>query len=79
MLRYTQLSAGVRRIAEHGDPANPAMRSIIARWSPYQNLKPGVKYPRVFFLASTAAAIQAHCGRNAPTNSHSSTRISEGT
>jgi prolyl oligopeptidase len=53
MLRYTHMSAGASWIAEYGDPADPAMRAVIARWSPYQNLKHGVKYPRVFFLAST--------------------------
>ena len=53
MLRYTHMSAGASWIAEYGDPADPAMRAIIARWSPYQNVKHGVKYPRVFFLAST--------------------------
>src|SRR5262249_28274735 len=50
MLRYTQMSAGASWIAEYGDPANARQRAIIARWSPYQNVKPGVRYPRVFFL-----------------------------
>lgn len=53
MLRYRHMSAGPSWIAEYGDPANPRMRPIIARWSPYQNLRPGVRYPRAFFLTST--------------------------
>ena len=54
MLRFTQMSAGASWIAEYGDPADPRQRAIIAQWSPYQNLKSGVKYPRVFFMASTS-------------------------
>ncbi|MCE9523652.1 MAG: prolyl oligopeptidase family serine peptidase [Alphaproteobacteria bacterium] len=53
MLRYTHMSAGASWVSEYGDPADPRMRAIIARWSPYQNLKQGVKYPRVFFMTST--------------------------
>ena len=53
MLRYTQLSAGASWIAEYGDPAIPRMRAVIERWSPYQNIRSGVKYPRAFFLTST--------------------------
>ncbi len=53
MLRYTQMSAGASWIAEYGDPADPRLRPIIARWSPYQNLRQGVKYPRVFFMSAS--------------------------
>lgn len=53
MLRYTRLSAGASWIAEYGDPADPRMRAVISQWSPYQNLRAGVKYPRVFFMTST--------------------------
>ncbi len=53
MLRYTHMSAGASWIAEYGDPADPKMHDIIAKWSPYQNIKNGVKYPRVFFMTST--------------------------
>ena len=30
------------------------MADVIRRYSPYQNVKPGVAYPKVFFLTSTA-------------------------
>jgi len=53
MLRYTQMSAGASWIAEYGDPANPSQRAAILRWSPYQNVRAGAKYPRIFFLGST--------------------------
>jgi prolyl oligopeptidase len=53
MLRYTQMSAGASWIAEYGDPADPRQRAAILRWSPYQNIRAGTKYPRIFFLGST--------------------------
>jgi len=53
MLRFTHMGAGASWTAEYGDPADPKMHDIIAKWSPYQNIKKGVKYPKVFFLTST--------------------------
>lgn len=53
MLRYPRLSAGASWIAEYGDPNDPIQRAAILRWSPYHNVRAGVKYPRAFFLAST--------------------------
>jgi prolyl oligopeptidase len=53
MLRYTKLSAGPSWAAEYGDPDDPEMRAVLAKYSPYQNVKPGVKYPEVFFMTST--------------------------
>src|SRR5262249_34878380 len=53
MLRFTHMGAGASWTAEYGDPADPKMRAIIAKWSPYQNIKRGVKYPKIFFLTST--------------------------
>jgi prolyl oligopeptidase len=53
MLRYHRLLAGASWMAEYGDPDDPAMRAVILRYSPYQNLKPGVEYPRVFVNTST--------------------------
>jgi prolyl oligopeptidase len=52
MLRYTTLASNCSWKAEYGDPSNPEIRDIIAQWSPYQNLKQGVKYPKVLFLTS---------------------------
>ena len=53
MLRYTKLPPGASWIAEYGDPDDARMRAAIERYSPYQNVKPGVRYPEVFFLTST--------------------------
>ncbi|NGM50062.1 S9 family peptidase [Caulobacter sp. 602-2] len=53
MIRYTQLPAGASWIGEYGDPAIPAERAWIAAYSPYQNLKVGVKYPLAYITTST--------------------------
>lgn len=53
MIRYTQLPAGASWIGEYGDPAIPAERAWIAAYSPYQNLKAGVKYPLAYITTST--------------------------
>jgi prolyl oligopeptidase len=54
MLRYTRYGAGASWIDEYGDPADPAMRAAILKYSPYQNLKPGVTYPPVLFITETS-------------------------
>jgi prolyl oligopeptidase len=54
MLRYTQFGAGQSWTAEYGDPADPKMRAYIAKYSPYQNVKPNVKYPNVLFITETS-------------------------
>jgi prolyl oligopeptidase len=53
MLRYTHLGAGAAWIGEYGDPDDPRMAKILRRYSPYQNVKPGVRYPAALFVAST--------------------------
>ena len=53
MKRYTHLSAGASWIAEYGDPDKPEEWAYIQTFSPYQNLKAGVKYPPVLFTTST--------------------------
>jgi len=53
MIRYTQLPAGASWIGEYGDPAILAERAWIEKYSPYQNLKPGVKYPLAYITTST--------------------------
>ena len=53
MLRYNHLSAGASWVAEYGDPDVPADREFIAKYSAYQNLKPGVKYPEPFINTNT--------------------------
>ncbi len=54
MIRYTQIGAGASWIGEYGDPANPKMREAILKYSPYHNVKPGAKYPPVFFVTATS-------------------------
>lgn len=53
MLRYHKLLAGASWIAEYGDPDKPEERAYIAKYSPYQNVKKGVDYPRTFIYTST--------------------------
>ncbi|HEX9159162.1 MAG TPA: prolyl oligopeptidase family serine peptidase, partial [Rhizomicrobium sp.] len=54
MLRYTHYGAGASWVGEYGDPADPTMRAAILKYSPYENLKPGVKYPPVLFITETS-------------------------
>ncbi|HEY0300677.1 MAG TPA: prolyl oligopeptidase family serine peptidase [Rhizomicrobium sp.] len=54
MLRYTRFGAGASWIGEYGDPARPAERAYIARYSAYQNVRPKIRYPAVFFITETS-------------------------
>ena len=53
MMRYHTLLAGSSWIAEYGDPEIPEERAVLAKYSPYQNLREGVEYPTVLFYTST--------------------------
>jgi prolyl oligopeptidase len=53
MKRYHQLLAGASWMGEYGDPDDPAQWDYIARYSPYQNVHAGKRYPRVLFTTST--------------------------
>lgn len=53
MKRYHKLLAGASWMAEYGNPDVSEEWAWISRYSPYQNVKPGVKYPRVLFTTST--------------------------
>jgi prolyl oligopeptidase len=53
MQRYNKLLAGASWMGEYGDPDKPEEWEYIKKYSPYQNLKPGLKYPEVFFYTST--------------------------
>lgn len=53
MIRYTHIGAGASWVGEYGDPAIPAEREYILRYSPYQNLRAGQAYPEPFFVTST--------------------------
>jgi len=54
MLRYTQIGAGASWEAEYGDPARAADRAWILKYSPYQNVSPGKRYPPVLFVTATS-------------------------
>ncbi len=53
MRRYNKLLAGASWMAEYGNPDIPAEWEYISKYSPYQNIKPGQKYPRVLFTTTT--------------------------
>jgi len=53
MRRYHLLLAGASWMGEYGDPDDPAQWAWIGRYSPYHQVRPGVRYPRVLFTTST--------------------------
>lgn len=53
MQRYNKLLAGASWMAEYGNPDDPAQWSFIKSFSPYHNVKSGVKYANVLFTTST--------------------------
>ncbi|MDY7539198.1 prolyl oligopeptidase family serine peptidase [Undibacterium sp. 5I1] len=53
MQRFNKLLAGASWMGEYGNPDIPAEWDYISRYSPYQNVKAGVKYPNVLFITST--------------------------
>ncbi len=53
MKRYNHLLAGASWMGEYGDPDKPEEWSYISKYSPYQNLKAGTKYPMVLFTTTT--------------------------
>ena len=53
MLRYHELPAGASWIGEYGDPRVPGDAAFIARYSAYQNARPGAGYPRVYLTTNT--------------------------
>lgn len=53
MQRYHRLLAGASWMAEYGNPDIPEQWGWISKYSPYQNVKPGQKLPKVLFTTST--------------------------
>lgn len=53
MMRYQELPAGASWIGEYGDPRIPGDADFIARYSAYQQLRPEMKYPRVYITTNT--------------------------
>jgi prolyl oligopeptidase len=54
MLRFNKLGAGASWVGEYGSPDIPEERAAILKYSPYQNVKVGVKYPSMFFVTATS-------------------------
>ncbi len=53
MRRYHLLLAGASWMGEYGDPDDAEDWAYLARYSPYHNVRPGQRYPRVLFTTST--------------------------
>jgi len=53
MMRYHRLLAGASWMAEYGNPDIPEQRAWIAKYSPYQNVRPGQPYPRALVTTTT--------------------------
>jgi prolyl oligopeptidase len=53
MKRFNHLLAGASWMAEYGDPDKPEEWAYIQKWSPYELLRKGVKYPTPFYWTNT--------------------------
>lgn len=53
MRRFNKLLAGASWMDEYGNPDKPDEWAYISKYSPYQNVFSGKKYPRVLFTTST--------------------------
>jgi prolyl oligopeptidase len=53
MRRFNKLLAGASWVDEYGNPDQPDDWTYISKYSPYQNVVPGKKYPRTLFMTST--------------------------
>jgi prolyl oligopeptidase len=53
MQRYNKLLAGASWMAEYGNPDDPEQWRFMRGFSPYHNVRAGVRYPRVLFMTST--------------------------
>jgi len=53
MKRYHKLLAGASWMGEYGNPDDPKDWEFISKYSPYQNVEKGRKYPKILFSTST--------------------------
>ena len=53
MLRFEQIEAGASWVGEYGSVSVPEERAFLAGISPYNQLKPGVKYPTPLIFTTT--------------------------
>jgi prolyl oligopeptidase len=52
MVRYHKFGSGKTWIPEYGSAEDPAQFKTLIAYSPYHNVKPGVKYPALLMLAA---------------------------
>ena len=53
MLRFEQIAAGASWVGEYGSVSVPEQRTFLASISPYNQLRPGVKYPEPLIFTTT--------------------------
>src|ERR1700733_9218157 len=53
MLRFEKIAAGASWVGEYGSVSNPQERAFLAAISPYNNLKPDVRYPEPLIWTTT--------------------------
>jgi prolyl oligopeptidase len=53
MKRYNKLLAGASWMGEYGNPDVPEEWAYIKKYSPYHNVLPNRKYPKILFTTST--------------------------
>jgi prolyl oligopeptidase len=53
MLRFEKIAAGTSWVGEYGSVSNPKERAFLASISPFNNLKPGMKYPEPLIWTTT--------------------------
>jgi prolyl oligopeptidase len=53
MLRFEKIAAGASWVGEYGSVANPQERAFLASISPYNNVKPGIRYPQPLIWTTT--------------------------
>ncbi|MGK4579906.1 prolyl oligopeptidase family serine peptidase [Kitasatospora sp. HPMI-4] len=54
MVRFTLLGDGPAWVTEYGDPADEADLTALRSYSPYHNVRPGVRYPAFLVMAGTS-------------------------
>ena len=54
LLRLKNMGMGGAWLEEFGDAADPAMAKVLSRYSPYQNVRSGTRYPPFMITTSTA-------------------------
>ncbi len=52
LVRLKYMGKGASWVDEYGDAADPKMAAMLAKYSPYQNVRAGVKYPPYFISTS---------------------------